>query len=325
MCGIVGYCGPRATPEVLLQGLKRLEYRGYDSAGVCVAHQGGLQVVKRVGKLNELTLALDHPLPGTYGIGHTRWATHGGISEANAHPHLDGTGKIALAHNGIIENYEILKTRLENKGYRFLSETDTEVIVQLISDFYQGDLEDAVRQTLSLLKGTYGLAILHADHPDIIIAARNGSPLVLGIGEGEMFLGSDVAAMVAYTRQVVYMEDGDIAVIDRQGYRLSNLFARKIDKKIETISYQLEEIEKGSYPHFMLKEIHEQVHSIPRAFQGRIDHENASAKLGGLNMKSQQLLHVDRVKIIAAGTSWHAGMVGAYLLESLARIPARWS
>ncbi len=323
MCGIVGYCGPRATPEVLLQGLKRLEYRGYDSAGVCVAHHGKLQVVKRVGKLRELTLALDHSLPGSYGIGHTRWATHGGITETNAHPHLDRTGKIALVHNGIIENYETLRARLENKGYRFQSETDTEVIVQLISDFYQGDLEDAVRQTLSLLKGTYGLAILHADHPDIIIAARNGSPLVIGVGEGEMFLGSDVAAMVAYTRQVIYMEDGDIAVIDRQGYRLTNSFDRKVDKKIETISYQLEEIEKGAYPHFMLKEIHEQVHSIPRAYQGRIDHENATAKLGGLNMKSQQLLHIDRVKIIAAGTSWHAGMVGAYLLESLARIPAQ--
>lgn len=323
MCGIVGYCGPRETSDVLLQGLKRLEYRGYDSAGICVAQADGLKIVKRVGKLRELMQAVDHSFKGSFGIGHTRWATHGGITEANAHPHLDQSGKIALVHNGIIENYEILKRRLEEKGYRFKSETDTEVIVQLIADLYQGDFEEAVRQTLGLLKGTYGLAILHADHPDTIIAARNGSPLVIGLGENEMFLASDVSAMVAYTRQVVYLEDGDMAVIDRSGYRLNNRYSGTIDKKIETIGYQLEEIEKGSFPHFMLKEIYEQVQSIPRAFQGRIDHENATAKLGGLNMKSQQLLHIDRIKVIAAGTSWHAGMVGAYLLESLARVPTQ--
>jgi len=323
MCGIVGYCGHRVTSEVLLQGLRRLEYRGYDSAGLCVAQDGGFSIIKRVGKLKELVAAVSQPLTGAYGIAHTRWATHGGITEINAHPHLDQTGKIALVHNGIIENYEILKSRLMQKGFTFKSETDTEVIVQLISDLYQGDFEEAVREALRLLKGTYGLAIVHADHPDIIIAARNGSPLVIGVGEDEMFLGSDAAAMVAYTRQVIYLEDGDLVIINRQGYRLSNLFSKKVDKKIETITYQLEEIEKGEFPHYMLKEIYEQTQSVPRAFQGRLDLENATAKLGGLNMSSQQLLHVDRVKIIAAGTSWHAGMVGAYVLESLARLPAQ--
>ncbi len=322
MCGIVGYCGPRRAPEILLQGLKRLEYRGYDSAGICVSSGKGLDLIKKVGKLRVLSEAVPDSMKGGWGIGHTRWATHGGVTEANAHPHLDAHNKIALVHNGIIENYEILRQRLQEKGVVFRSQTDTEVIVQLLAELYSGNLEDAVRETLQLLKGTYGIAVMHLDHPDLIVAARNGSPLVIGIGENEMFLASDVSALVAYTKQVVYLEDGEMAVITPEGYKTTNLRSQSVDKKVETITLELSEMEKGIYPHYMLKEIHEQSQSIQRAFQGRLDHENATAKLGGLNMSSQQLLHVERIKIIAAGTSWHAGLVGAYLLESVARIPA---
>ena len=322
MCGIIGYCGPREASEVLLSGLKRLEYRGYDSAGISVGLRHNLQVYKKTGKIQALRDIVPDSLEGNWGIGHTRWATHGGVNDSNAHPHCDCSGKIAICHNGIIENYAGLKDRLTEEGHRFLTETDSEVIAHLLESFYDGDLENAVKSTVSLLKGTYGILAMHTEHPDVIIGARNGSPMVLGIGNGEMFIASDVSAMIAHTKQVVYVEDGEVVRLDFGGYNVSDMRNRPVDKKVDSISWELEEMEKGDYPHFMLKEIHEQIESVPRALSGRIDDNQATAVLGGLNMSEMELLGIKRVVIIAAGTSFYAGRGVAYLLESLARIPA---
>ncbi len=322
MCGIIGYCGPRPAAEILVEGLKRLEYRGYDSAGICVRSGGALRVHKRKGKIKDLRAALPDRVDGELGIGHTRWATHGEVNDVNAHPHTDATGRIAIVHNGIIENYAALREKLAEEGYRFVSETDSEVIAHLLASLYDGDLERAVKQAVSLLKGTYGIVAMHADEPDRLVGARNGSPLVLGIGDEEMFLASDVTAIVAHTKQVVYLEDGEVVSITSADYHTTDLRDRPVDKKIEFISWELEEIEKEGYAHFMEKEILEQPESIRRAIQGRLDMEYATGHLGGLNMSRQELLNVERVKIIAAGTSFYAGLVGAYLLESVARIPA---
>jgi glucosamine--fructose-6-phosphate aminotransferase (isomerizing) len=322
MCGIIGYCGPRVASEVLLAGLKRLEYRGYDSAGISVGFNHGLQVFKKEGKIQVLRDAVPQDVEGNWGIGHTRWATHGGVNDTNAHPHCDCSGKIAICHNGIIENYNSLKGRLAEEGHRFVSETDSEVIAHLVESFYRGNLEAAVKSTVSLLKGTYGVLVMHADHPDEIIGARNGSPMVLGIGEGEMFVASDVSAMITHTKQVVYIEDGEVVRLVPGSFDVSDMRNRILDKAVDSISWELEAMEKGSYPHYMLKEIHEQVDSIPRAMGGRINEELATAVLGGLNMTEMELLGVRRIVIIAAGTSYYAGCVAAYLLEALARIPA---
>jgi len=321
MCGIVGYCGYRNAAEVLLSGLKRLEYRGYDSAGIGVGDGKTLDIYKTKGKIKDLRAHVPPGVSGVFGIGHTRWATHGGVTDRNAHPHPDGEGKIAVVHNGIIENYMALKEILQGEGYQFVSETDSEVLSHLISKFYKGDLEEAVRETLALVKGTYGIIVMHRDNPDQLVGARNGSPLVLGIGEDEMFLASDVSALVAYTKRVVYFEDREMVSVSRTGYSASNIDNEEVNKAVENITWELEEMEKGGFDHFMLKEIFEQSQSIPRAYQGRIDEENATAKLGGLNMTNRELLDVDRVKIVAAGTSYHAGLVAANLMESLARIP----
>ena len=321
MCGIIGYCGPKPAADVILEGLKRLEYRGYDSAGLSVGHQGKLQVVKKMGKIADLRQAVPQVFSGSWGIGHTRWATHGEVNDANAHPHLDISNKIAVVHNGIIENHSALKEKLSAEGVRFRSDTDSEVIVHLIAAYYEGSLEQAVKQALSLLRGTYGVLVMHVDQPDVIVGARNGSPLVLGVGEGEIFLASDVTAIIGHTKQVVYIEDGEVVVISPEGYRTTDLRDNVIDKKIDTVSWELEEIEKGSFAHFMQKEIYEQPESILRAMQGRIEHENATAHLGGLNLDRQELLNIERVKIVASGTSYHAAMVGSYVLEQLARIP----
>ncbi len=322
MCGIIGYCGPREASEVLLAGLKRLEYRGYDSSGISVGFRDNLQVYKKKGKIQALLDVVPESLKGNWGIGHTRWATHGGVNDTNAHPHCDCTGKIAICHNGIIENYVGLKDRLTDEGHRFLTETDSEVIAHLVESFYEGDLEAAVKSTVTLLKGTYGILTMHTDHPDEIIGARNGSPMVLGIGDGEMLIASDVSAMIAHTKQVVYVEDGEVVRMDSGSYAVTDMRNRSVDKKVDSISWELEEMEKGDYPHFMLKEIHEQIDSVPRAIGGRIDEDQATAVLGGLNMSEMELLGVKRIVIIAAGTSYYAGCVVAYLLESLARIPA---
>jgi len=322
MCGIVGYCGPRQASEILLEGLKRLEYRGYDSAGICIVNDGVLRVVKRKGKIKDLREIVPPEIPGTCGIGHTRWATHGEVNDVNAHPHTDQSGKIAIAHNGIIENYMTLKEKLIQKGAKFRTETDSEVIAYLIEDLYKGDLDKAFKEAILLLKGTFGIVCVHADHPNRIIGARNGSPLVLGIGQGEMFLGSDVTAMMAYTKQVVYLADGEIVSLDPQGFKTSDLSDRQIRKDVDLVNWELDQIEKDGFNHFMEKEIFEQPESIARAFKGRINAEQGTGHLGGLNLSTKELLNVERIKIVAAGTSYHAGMVAAYLMESVARIPA---
>ncbi|MCD6120525.1 MAG: glutamine--fructose-6-phosphate transaminase (isomerizing) [Spirochaetales bacterium] len=322
MCGIIGYCGPKPAAELLVEGLRRLEYRGYDSAGIAVGSNEGITVIKRKGKIRELRQAVPDSIKGNYGIGHTRWATHGGVNDTNAHPHTDCTGKIVIAHNGIIENYTGLKEILKKEGHVFKSETDSEVIAHLIEKYYNGDLEHAVKEALSLLKGTYGIVCISADEPDRIVGARNGSPLVLGVGDGEMFLASDVTAIISHTKQVVYLEDGEVVSIKPDGFRTTDLNENRIEKDIEYISWELEEIEKNGFTHFMEKEIYEQPEAIKRAISGRILTDVASAHLGGLNMTTKELLNIERIKIIGAGTSYHAGMVGAYLLESVARIPS---
>jgi glucosamine--fructose-6-phosphate aminotransferase (isomerizing) len=321
MCGIVGYCGPKPAAGVLLEGLKRLEYRGYDSAGICVQTEGGLRLIKRKGKIRDLAAQVPEDLVCCCGIGHTRWATHGEVNDLNAHPHLDCEGRIAVVHNGIVENYQSLKEKLVSDGHRFASETDSEVIVHLIEQYYSGDLMEAVRKALALLKGTYGIVCLHRDHPNCLVGARQGSPLVLGIGSGETFLASDVTAIIGHTRQVVYLEDGELAWLTPTEFRTTDLKDQEVEKKIESVSWELEQIEKGGFAHFMEKEIFEQPESIKRAMGGRVDLETATAHLGGLNMSNRDLLNIQRVRIVAAGTSWHAGLVGMYLLESIARIP----
>lgn len=322
MCGIVGYCGVKPAADILLEGLKRLEYRGYDSAGICVGNGESITTVKRKGKIRDLREIVPDDLAGTFGIGHTRWATHGEVNDENAHPHSDSSGRLAIVHNGIIENFTVLKEKLESEGHLFKSSTDSEVIAHLVSSFYSGDLEKAVKQAAPLLKGTYGIVCIHADEPGRLVGARNGSPLVLGIGDDEMFLASDVTAVMTHTRQVVYLEDGDIVTFDANTYSTSDLSDRAIEKKIEHIDWELQEIEKGGFPTFMEKEIFEQPQSVGRAMGGRLNKDLATGHLGGLNMTSQELLNVGRVKIVAAGTSYHAAMVAAYLLETVARIPS---
>ncbi|MFA5853172.1 MAG: glutamine--fructose-6-phosphate aminotransferase, partial [Spirochaetales bacterium] len=259
MCGIIGYSGPRKTSSVLLEGLRRLEYRGYDSAGIAVG--GGnygnypLGIVKSVGKIAALKVAIPADLDGKWGIGHTRWATHGGVTVLNAHPHTDSSGKIAVVHNGIIENHHSLKAMLEKKGYVFVSETDTEVIPHLIAEYYKGDLLEAVKAAIQNLQGTYGIACIHADEPGRIVGARNGSPLVIGIGTGEMFLASDITAMVTYTDKVVYLNDGEIVDIGQDYYTIIDREERKVDKKVDQITWELGSIETGDFPCHMEKEI----------------------------------------------------------------------
>ena len=323
MCGIVGYCGPRPTADILLEGLKRLEYRGYDSAGICVDGEGFLKLVKRKGKIRDLREIVPSDLKGTYGIGHTRWATHGEVNDINAHPHLDCSGKLAIVHNGIIENYTTLKKKLEDEGHTFRSSTDSEIIAHLISSFYDGDLEKAVKKATPFLKGTYGILCMHCDEPNRLIGARNGSPLVLGVGDGEMFLASDVTAVMAYTRQVIYIEDGEVIAITPTEYKTSDLKDHEIQKNIESIDWELQEIEKGGFATYMEKEIYEQPSSIGRAMSGRLDRELATGHLGGLELTGKELLNLERIEIVATGTSYHAGLIGSYLLESIARIPCR--
>ena len=322
MCGIIGYCGPKKAAGVLLEGLKRLEYRGYDSAGICISNKGNFETIKCKGKIKDLRGIVPPDLEGNTGIGHTRWATHGEVTNENAHPHYDGSGKIVLVHNGIIENYQVIKKRLISEGHTFKSDTDSEVISHLVATLYKGNLEAAVRETVFLLKGTYGLALMHKDNPDEIVGVRNGSPLVLGLGENEMFLASDVTAILAHTKQVIYLEDKEIVVITADSYKTFDFHENELQKKIENIGWDLDQIEKDGYEYFMEKEIHEQPESILRAIIGRIDSEGATGHLGGLNMTPLELLNINRIQIVAAGTSYYAGMVGAYLLESIARIPA---
>jgi glucosamine--fructose-6-phosphate aminotransferase (isomerizing) len=327
MCGLTGYIGDRDSVPVLLKGLRRLEYRGYDSAGIALLQDNNIVHLKKVGKVSDLeSLVDDSPLKGTCGIAHTRWATHGEPNDINAHPHLDQTGNIALVHNGIIENFETLKEVLIDKGILFTSDTDTEVLVQLISVLYYEDetisFEDAVRAALQWVVGAYGIVTICADEPDTIIAARMGSPLVLGVGDNEYFLASDASPIVGHTRKVIYIDDGEIVKLTRKNHVISNIFSKKVlIKTLSEIDVSIEEIEKGEFPHFMLKEIHDQKHSITNTMRGRLNLDDGTTNLGGIADCIPNLLSASRIYITACGTSWHASLIGKHLIESYARVP----
>jgi glucosamine--fructose-6-phosphate aminotransferase (isomerizing) len=322
MCGIIGYLGDKKAIPILLAGLKRLAYRGYDSSGIAVIEQGHLKIFKEAGKISKLEDAIQNiDITGTLGIGHTRWATHGPPNQSNAHPHTDSKTNIALIHNGIIENYNTLRTMLVSQGHVFKSETDTEVISHLIEEFYDGNFEEAFRRALTELDGTYGLAVISHHEPDKIYAARRGSPLVIGIGDNEYFLASDVSAMVAHTRSVFYLNDGEMAIISREGVVTKTSSNELIEKKVEQVTLNLEQIEKSGYPHYMLKEIFEQVSTVHDAFRGRILINEGKVKLGGLAEVEDQLTEASKIIIAACGTSWHAALIGKYLIEEYCRIP----
>ena len=329
MCGIVGYVGRSEAVPVLLEGLRRLEYRGYDSAGIATLEEGVVSVRKEVGRIDNLARSLsEHPVGGTTGISHTRWATHGKVTRENAHPHFDRTSRLALVHNGVIENYAALRSQLEGQGHVFTSQTDTEVLAHLIGrafdgspDRTQGSLVAALREALGQVSGTYGIALVHAEFPGLIIGARRGSPLVLGIGKGEHFLASDVSAIVAHTRDVVYLNDYEIAVLTDEGFTVSTVQGAGAGYNVTKVEMTDEDVGKGEYPHYMLKEIHEQVRSVTDAMRGRLSHEEATAKLGGLNMTNAELRDVERIILSGCGTAFHAAMVGEYVIEGLAQVP----
>jgi glutamine---fructose-6-phosphate transaminase (isomerizing) len=324
MCGIVGYVGHRACLPILVEGLKRLEYRGYDSAGVAVQNGDRLKVVKAAGKIRELESRLAREtLTGTSGIAHTRWATHGEPNDVNAHPHVDGIGRLALVHNGIIENYAVLKAALQGEGHRFTTDTDTEVLAHLIEKYRAMGLgfEQAVCAALADVEGTYGIAVMCADEPGTVIGARKGSPLVVGIADGEYFLASDVAPIIDHTRQVVYLDDGEMAVLTPDGFHTATVTAERIDKAVQEVDWDLAQIEKGGFDHFMLKEIFEQPDAVRNAMRGRLDTKEGLVRLGGLNMTAEEMREIRRLIILACGTSWHAGLIGEYMIEEHARIP----
>jgi len=332
MCGIVGYIGDREVQSILLDGLRRREYRGYDSAGSAVLSNEGLAIRKAAGKLASLEEDLaGKPLSGVCGIGHTRWATHGAPTARNAHPHTDGDGEIALVHNGIIENFEALRAKLVELGHEFASDTDTEVLVHLIAEAFEGNLEAAVAAALSRVQGTYGIAVMHARDPEKIVAARRGSPLLIGVGDdglAETFVASDVAAVLEHTRRVVYLDDDELAVLTRGGHEIHALrefgltgSPRPIEREIRHVDWDLGRIEKGGFEHFMLKEIFEQPATIRDAMRGRLLEDEGDARLGGLRPLSDVLDRVERIVFTACGTSWHAALVGEYMIEDIARIP----
>jgi len=325
MCGIVGYIGEKNCVPILINGLKRLEYRGYDSAGIGIIDNGKSEVVKKKGKVSILEKEISKlNLNTKLGIAHTRWATHGQPNEVNAHPHFNTDKTIFVIHNGIIENYRTIREALKKKGYVFVTETDSEVIPHLIDNFIKSGMSlfDATKAALAEIEGTYGLAIVYTGEPDKIIAARKGSPLVLGIGNGENYLASDVSAIVAHTNQVVYLEDGEVVEIFKDKFITKNLEEDgEIKKEVHEISMTIDELDKGGFPHFMLKEIMDQPESVCNSMRGRIIEKNGTAKLGGLENVAKQLSNCKRIIISACGTSWHAGLVGEYMFEQFARIP----
>ena len=328
MCGIVSYIGKKDPVPILIKGLRRLEYRGYDSAGLALLDGKSLNSVKKAGKVSELSDELSiSPIKGNCGIAHTRWATHGVPNDINAHPHLDNTGKIALVHNGIIENYASIKKTLEKRGVVFSSETDSEVLVQLISEIYhkekgQLDFKDAVKVALQEVVGAYGIVAMCSDEPDSLFAARMGSPLVLGVGENEFLFASDASPIIEYTRNVIYLDDGEFVEVKSSAYSISNIHTEEIvSKTITKIDLTIEEIEKGEFPHFMLKEIHDQKHSISDTLRGRLNLDDGTSMLGGINDYLPNILEASRIYITACGTSWHAGLIGKHLIEEYARVP----
>ena len=328
MCGIVGYIGSKNAKEVIMKGLKRLEYRGYDSAGISTLYNNNLEITKVKGKVTKLHSSMnsdDHL--GGVGIGHTRWATHGEPNKINSHPHWDESGNFALVHNGIIENYNALKQLLLDNGIVCKTETDTEVLVQFIGYLYKKeklDFVETVRLALNEVVGAYGIAVLCKDYPDTIIAARFGSPLLLGIGENEYFIASDSSPIIEYTRKIVFLDEGELAVINSSNYQVRNIKANMlVSKQVEEIKYNLVEIEKGGYDHFMLKEINEQAHTISEALRGRVNTENLTVNLGGIYDWLQQILDANYIYITACGTSWHAALIGSYILEELLHVPVK--
>jgi len=335
MCGIIGYVGKKSASPILLEGLRRLEYRGYDSAGVAVLDPPGLVIRKKLGKIDEgiARLLKAEPVTGTLGIAHTRWATHGIPSDKNSHPHLDATGKIAVVHNGVIENFDTLKQRLLTAGHKFKSDTDTEVLAHLIGEYYLQNksgkrkaesgnaLTQAVCDALREVIGTYGLAVICTDFPTTIVGARRGSPLIIGIGKDENFVASDANAIVAHTKKVVYLNDYDVATITPERFEVLNLGTDTANVQISNLEFSQEDAARGKHAHFMLKEIYEQPQTILNALRGRLDFEGATAKFGGLNMTAAELRNIDRIVIAASGTSWHAALVGEYLIEELAQLP----
>ncbi len=332
MCGIIGYVGKKAASPVLLEGLRRLEYRGYDSAGVAILQDADLLVRKKKGRIDEgiARELLARPAPGEIGIAHTRWATHGPPCDENSHPHLDQSGQIAVVHNGVIENYDQIKQRLVKAGHQFHSTTDTEVLAHLIGEHYpkpaagKSELNPLTRAVCAALReviGTYGVAVICTEQPDVMVGARRGSPLIIGLGDGENFLTSDANAIVAHTRQVVFLNDYDVATITRERFDVLNLGTDTAKVQISQLEFQAEDSQRGEHAHFMLKEILEQPRTVENALRGRVDYEGATARFGGLNMSPAELRGIDRVVIAASGTSWHAALVGEYLIEEFAHLP----
>ena len=334
MCGIVGYIGRKPATEILLEGLRRLEYRGYDSSGIAVFDTEGISIRKKAGRVQELAALVEsEPCPGSLGIGHTRWATHGPATDVNSHPHVGGNGEVIIVHNGVIENYSTLRDQLQALGYVFRSATDTEVIAHLIAHHLDEQTKlgkdpedaqtalDALELALRRLKGTYGLGILFRDFPDMLIAARLGSPLVVGVGKGEFYLASDASPLVGHTDEVVYMADHEMVILKTDGMRLIHRDTGSRAPSIQTLDQTQHDQDLNGFPHHMLKEIFEQPLTIENALRGRLDDEEATARFGGLNLTVQQLRRLDRIVLTACGTSWHAGLVGEYLIEEFARIP----
>src|SRR5688500_5533391 len=321
MCGIVGYVGPKKSVSMLIDGLKRLEYRGYGSAGISITNGRGVETRKAKGKISQLEAAISaSPVDGNVGIAHTRWATHGPPNECNAHPHHDCTGTVSVVHNGIIENYGPLRAMLQKTGHTFVSETATEVLAHLVEAAFDGKLEEAVIDALALVEGTYGIAVISSKDPDKIVAARKGSPLLIGLGEGEFYVASDVAAILQHTRQVVYLDDGEMAILKRDGYQVCDLDAQIVKKGVSRIEWDLDQIEKGGFDHFMLKEIFEQPQTIQNTMRGRLVTDEGFTKLGGLNLTKEELQHLDQIVITACGTSWHSALIGELMIEEHARI-----
>lgn len=324
MCGIVAYIGDKKASHLLVNGLQRLEYRGYDSAGIAVIDRNKLDIIKNQGKVSELDNLIKHnELNAKIGIAHTRWATHGVPNQVNAHPHLDNSGNIAIVHNGIIENYSSLKIKLQGDGYFFSSETDTEVLAVLIGAMYDQfkDLETAVRNALLQVEGTFGLAVISINEPDKIILARRGSPMVLGIGENEFIIASDASAIIQHTRQVIYLNDNEMAIVKKDGYFTKTIYNQDTKSEIEEILFDLDQIEKGGYDYFMLKEIHEQPQTFENTYRGRLIAHRGNVKLGGLRHIEDKLRNAEKIIFTACGTSWNSALIAEYLIENLARIP----
>ena len=322
MCGIVGYTGQREAEPILMEGLRRLEYRGYDSAGIVTLTGPQMHVRKKAGRIAGLTQLLsEQPSPGCHGLSHTRWATHGGATDCNAHPHVGGHWDIALVHNGVIDNYAVLKQQLQAEGYVFHSETDTEVIAHLIASQLNGDFVEAVRKALAKLKGTYGLAVVSPRFPGIIVGARLGSPLVLGVGSGENFLASDPSALLGYTEKVVYLSDHQLCILNEAEWQILDQDRAPVEARVHQIDWDPGDTDKGDFEHYMLKEIYEQPETLENAMRGRLDEADCTTRFGGLNLDKQDLRRAERIIMTGCGTSYHAALVGEYLFEELARIP----